>query len=120
MTHEPPVGMSLDDARARLAYVDNTDYDTWLRVGMSLHHEFAASTDALALWDSWSQGAAQYKGLDDLEHRWQGFGRTGGRPTTARWLIKVGNAGERTAVRAQKRKLLSYNDLLSLGIIKLR
>ncbi len=107
MAYEPPIGLTLEQARERLAFVDNTDYDTWLRVGMSLHHEFAACAEALALWDEWSQGAAQYRGTDDLEHRWHGFGRTGNRPTTARWLVKVGNAGERQVAREQKRTSLA-------------
>lgn len=106
MSFEPPVGIDLAEARRLLEHVDNEDYDTWLKVGMSLHHEFSASPEALGLWDSWSASAASYAGADDLGHRWESFGRSGRNPTTARWLLKVGRAGQRDHERAEKRTAL--------------
>ncbi|WP_417276389.1 phage/plasmid primase, P4 family [Castellaniella sp.] len=106
MALSPPVGMSLDEARRKLADVGSEDYSTWLAVGMSLHHEFVGSDDALALWDEWSAGAASYQGPDDLAGRWEGFGKGGHRPVTARWLLKVGNTAHREAVRLEKRTAL--------------
>lgn len=106
MAYEPPVGIDLAEARRLVAYVDNEDYDTWLKVGMSLHHEFDGSGEALALWDEWSSTATNYASREDLEKRWDSFGRSGRNPTTARWLLKVGNQGKRDAVRAEKRTAL--------------
>lgn len=106
MAFEPPVGIDLAEARKLLVHVDNEDYDTWLKVGMSLHHEFAGSAEALALWDGWSATAASYASADDLAHRWESFGRSGRNPTTARWLLKVGRAGQREAAKAEKRGAL--------------
>jgi len=106
MAYEPPVGIDLSEARRLVAYVDNEDYDTWLKVGMSLHHEFDGSVAALDLWDEWSSTAANYAAREDLEKRWDSFGRSGRNPTTARWLLKVGNQGKRDAVKAEKRTAL--------------
>jgi len=106
MAFEPPVGIDLSEARRLVAYVDNEDYDTWLKVGMSLHHEFGGSIEALDLWDEWSSTAASYASREDLEKRWDGFGRSSRNPTTARWLLKVGNANKREAVKAEKRDAL--------------
>jgi P4 family phage/plasmid primase-like protien len=106
MAYEPPVGIDLSDARRLVAYVDNEDYDTWLKVGMSLHHEFDGSVAALDLWDEWSSTAANYASREDLEKRWDSFGKSGRNPTTARWLLKVGNQGKRDAVKAEKRTAL--------------
>lgn len=106
MAYEPPVGIELVEARRLVAYVDNEDYDTWLKVGMSLHHEFDGSVAALDLWDEWSSTAANYAAREDLEKRWDSFGRSGRNPTTARWLLKVGNQGKRDAVKAEKRTAL--------------
>ncbi|KAA3649381.1 MAG: DNA primase [Proteobacteria bacterium] len=106
MAFEPPVGIDLDEARRLVAYVDNEDYDTWLKVGMSLHHEFDGDSAALDLWDEWSSTAANYGGSEDIAHRWDSFGRSGRNPTTARWLLKVGNQGKRDAVKAEKRTAL--------------
>lgn len=106
MAYEPPVGIELVEARRLVAYVDNEDYDTWLKVGMSLHHEFDGSVAALDLWDEWSSTAANYAAREDLEKRWDSFGKSGRNPTTARWLLKVGNQGKRDAVKAEKRTAL--------------
>ena len=106
MAYEPPVGIDLSEARRLVAYVDNEDYDTWLKVGMSLHHEFDGSVAALDLWDEWSSTATNYASREDLEKRWESFGRSGRNPTTARWLLKVGNQGKRDAVKAEKRTAL--------------
>jgi putative DNA primase/helicase len=106
MAYEPPVGIELTEARRLVAYVDNEDYDTWLKVGMSLHHEFDGSVAALDLWDEWSSTAANYASREDLEKRWDSFGKSGRNPTTARWLLKVGNQGKRDAVKAEKRTAL--------------
>lgn len=106
MAYEPPVGIELAEARRLVAYVDNEDYDTWLKVGMSLHHEFEGSIEALDLWDEWSSTASNYAGREDLEKRWNSFGKSGRNPTTARWLLKVGNQGKRDAVKAEKRTAL--------------
>lgn len=106
MAFEPPVGIDLSEARRLVAYVDNEDYDTWLKVGMSLHHEFDGSVAALDLWDEWSSTATNYASREDLEKRWDSFGRSGRNPTTARWLLKVGNQGKRDAVKAEKRTAL--------------
>lgn len=106
MAYEPPVGIDLSEARRLVAHVDNEDYDTWLKVGMSLHHEFDGSVAALDLWDEWSSTASNYASREDLEKRWDSFGRSGRNPTTARWLLKVGNQGKRDAVKAEKRTAL--------------
>lgn len=106
MAYEPPVGIELVEARRLVAYVDNEDYDTWLKVGMSLHHEFDGSVAALDLWDEWSSTATNYASREDLEKRWDSFGKSGRNPTTARWLLKVGNQGKRDAVKAEKRTAL--------------
>lgn len=106
MAFEPPVGILLGEARRLMAFVCNEDYDTWLKVGMSLHHEFEGSDEALAAWDEWSSTAANYVSREDLEKRWESFGRSGRNPTTARWLLKAGRKGEQEAVRAEKRTAL--------------
>ncbi|MFX6174775.1 PriCT-2 domain-containing protein, partial [Acinetobacter baumannii] len=62
----------------------------WLKAGMALHHEFDGSSDALALWDEWSQGSCKYAGYDVCQEKWSTFGNNGHNPVTARWLLKYG------------------------------
>lgn len=71
---EEPVGFDAAALRAIIAEHDAEDYDTWLKVGMALHHETQGADAGLALWDNWSSTASNYKSFEDLEHRWRGFG----------------------------------------------
>ena len=107
MSYSPPVGMTLEEAKRLVSFVDNEDYDTWLKVGMSLHHEFDGRREGLRLWDAWSSTAANYAGAHDTEARWVSFGRSGRNPTTARWLLKIAKANEAEATRATKRSALA-------------
>lgn len=88
MAYEPPIGMGLAEAKHRLARLDREDYDTWREAGMALHHEFGGSIEALDIWDEWSSPASNYAGREDLEKRWDSFGRSGRRPVTMRSVFK--------------------------------
>ncbi len=101
------IGLQLDDAKKYLNYIDNEDYDTWLRVGMSLHHEFNACDDALQLWNDWSSTASNYTTFEDIEYRWNSFEQTGESIVTAHWLLKVGRESKQEKVRAEKRKIFA-------------
>lgn len=113
MTYEPPVGLTLDKAKRFTALADNEDYDTWLKVGMSLHHEFAGSTEALDLWDEWSSTASNYVSRDDLEKRWEAFGKSGRRPTTMRWLMALAKEKREAAQVAESQ--ISFVDFGALA-----
>lgn len=84
------LGASIEEATKWLEdFPGKDDYDTWLRVGMALHHEFKKSEfvdDAIALWDKWSSGGKAYRGRDDIAYRWDSFGKRTGRSVTCRWL----------------------------------
>jgi P4 family phage/plasmid primase-like protien len=94
--YSPPLGLSIAEAQDLLKWAgDPADYDAWLRLGMALHHEGGGADGWLSVWDMWSQGGANYEGIEDLAQRWIGFGRTvaaGGRPITLKYLVKA--AGE--------------------------
>lgn len=105
LNYSPKVGLELSECAALLDHVDNEDYDTWLKVGMSLHHEFDGSDEAMFAWDEWSATATNYGSSDDIALRWVSFGGPG-RSVTARWLLKVGNQSKRVAQRAEKREAL--------------
>ncbi len=87
--------LDADRIESLLGVIDpDESYDTWLKVGMALHHQFEGGDAGFALWDTWSSAGAKYVDRADLETRWEGFGRggaaPGGRgPITARWLLRV-------------------------------
>ncbi len=84
----PPLGLSPEKSLEliRMAELDVDDYDTWLHVGMALHHEFAGRREGRDAWDIWSQQGATYRGAADIEAKWQSFGKSTGAKITMRWV----------------------------------
>lgn len=109
------IGWSFEDAKKYLEYIDNEDHDTWVRVGMSLHHEFAGSDEALNLWDEWSASASNYSNSDDLAYRWSTFSQTGSGIITAHWLLKTGRESKQEKIRTEKRQALADVKKLIVG-----
>lgn len=83
-----PLNASLSSIVEHLAYLDNHDYQTWIKVGMALHHETGGSADGFSIWSSWS--ARSYDGfdIDDLHRRWVSFTSTD-TPVTVRSIIAM-------------------------------
>ncbi|MGH8074304.1 MAG: PriCT-2 domain-containing protein [Lysobacter sp.] len=91
LEHKRPLeNLTVDQLRDVLEWVPgNDDYESWLKVGMALHHQFDGEEDGLQLWHEWSESAHNY---DDeaLERKWNSFHDEMGRNvTTAATLIKL-------------------------------
>lgn len=75
-----------------LPYIDNNDYDTWLKVGMALKHEgFDWS-----VWDDWSQGSPKYcaTGSGSCRVKWYGFKeQNAGAPVTGGTIYELAKQG---------------------------
>lgn len=84
----PPLGLTPGKATELLddACLDTADYDTWLHVGMALHHEFHGSRDGRDVWNEWSQKADNYQGTAEIEAKWESFGHYSGAKLTMRWV----------------------------------
>ena len=104
MSLSPRVGKTLAEVSGLLEALKNADddYDTWMLVGMSLHHEFSNTPDeaaALLLWRAYgSKSSKDVPG--QYEYKWRSFGKASAQPTTLRWLIKFSN---------ESNKHLKYN-----------
>lgn len=121
------VGMPFAEAAQWLSFLDNEgdSYDTWLHVGMSLHHEYANTEheqDALDLWKEYGARSAK----DDpkqYDYKWRSFGASGGTPTTLRWLLKIcgiakrekEHEGRRAALDEAKALIKEQTDSLSFS-----
>lgn len=102
-----PLGLTLDKSVEYLSYIENdeggTDYDTWLRVGMALHHEHG--DDALDAWLKWGEQSNKFDARD-ARRRWASFGKTSASSTTMRWLIKIANQARADADADKRRETL--------------
>ena len=69
------IDVSDSDLRDMCAFINpSCDHETWIRVGMALHH--ATQGSGLSLWDDWSANGDSYPGYDQLDKRWQSFGKS--------------------------------------------
>lgn len=85
------VDISVEELRGRLMMVPNPDdYDTWVQVGMALHHQFDGDDAGMDLWNEWSETADNYD-RDALERRWKDFDIDGKKraPITARFILRL-------------------------------
>ncbi len=67
--------VSIDTARAALAYIPSDERELWLRIGMALKSEFGQ--DGFALFDEWSKAAPNYKARA-VNDSWKSFKAGGG------------------------------------------
>lgn len=69
-----PIDVSQQDVEGMLAYIDpDVTYDTWIRVGMAVHHVSAgAGFDA---WDTWSSKGSKYD-REKMDSHWHSFGKS--------------------------------------------
>lgn len=100
------IDIAEEELRSRLMMVPNPeDYDTWVQVGMALHHQFDGDDTGLELWKEWSETADNYD-CDALERRWSDFAIDGKKraPITARYILRLSKeaAAETTAALAIK------------------
>lgn len=85
-----PVGLSNVQLQAALAALPaELDYDTWINVGMALHHE--TQGEGFSVWDEWSSYSPKYTTREYGLERWNSFGRSGGEIVTARSLVRLAN-----------------------------
>lgn len=66
----------IERIRGALQFIDASDRDKWVSMGMAIHAEFGDT--GFNLWDEWSQQAENYKTSSALDV-WRGFRAGGGK-----------------------------------------
>lgn len=81
------VGMTDAEIKKMLeSWEPDSDYDTWMNIGMALHHE--TDGEGFDLWNEWSSQGSDYPGVDQCQYKWESFGRSGKKSLkTVRWMI---------------------------------
>ena len=84
------VDVSHDDIAGMLGHVDpDCTYDTWIRIGMAIHH--ATGGTGQDLWDAWSARGDKYDARR-MDTHWHSFGRSSN-PVTLGTLIHHAEEG---------------------------
>lgn len=85
------VDVSHADIADMLAHIrnDDLDYETWVRVGMAIHH--ATGGTGYNLWVAWSAQSGKHN-EDTCEYKWHSFGRSAN-PATLGTIIHFAEAG---------------------------
>ena len=87
-------GRSVDVSHADIAdmlrHVDpDCPYDTWIRIGMAVHH--ATGGTGQVVWDAWSAEGSKYN-AETMDSHWHSFGRSAN-PVTLGTLVHYAEAG---------------------------
>jgi len=77
-TQQPSV-LEVSRLLAQLPQEYVTDYNSWLKVGMVLYHEYAGTDIGLRLWEDFSKRSDNYGGCDE---KWSTFGGGNDNPVT--------------------------------------
>lgn len=91
---KPPIpGIDLEKAEALIKdckfNLGSGSYDTWLKLGMALHHQFAGAPEALALWDRLSAQFPEAYTEGACAKRWGGFKDDKPDTVTFGWVQKT-------------------------------
>lgn len=90
----PTLGLDGAKIASLLADLPNDlDYESWVKVGMAVHHETAGA--GFDLWHNWSQASPKYTTEKYCRDRWDSFGRySSGAHITMAWVIKQANEAQ--------------------------
>lgn len=89
-----PVGVCASDIKGALDKIDSgCSRQTWIQIGMSLHHETQGSLAGFELWDDWSRGSHKYQ-ENEMGDKWDSFGKYTGEPITIAYLLKLSKEEE--------------------------
>lgn len=71
--------------------VSDLDYDDWVRLGQSLHHQFGGSQEGFDLWLKHTKRSAKFTGDAQVREmkriKWRSFGKYRGRPCTMATVV---------------------------------
>lgn len=95
-----------DDLDDILKYISpDCDYDTWLKVGMSLK----TMGESMSTWENWSMSGSKYKN-GDCAKRWKGFGDSISKGTLIYFAKQNGYVPKNDFINVSKLKYSDFKD----------
>ena len=94
MNAKPKVDMPAEKIAKAVNMLDpNMSNDSWVKIGMGLHHQFDGGPEGFNIFNEWSSAGVTYD-ADTIGARWQSFGAdlTSTNPVTAATIISQAKA----------------------------
>jgi len=93
-------GATLDVSNADIAemlrHVDGyDDYDSWVEIGMCVHH--ATGGTGFDVWNEWSQQSSKYDG-EEMHKKWHSFGKSANPKTIGTLIYRAEQGGWKQSV----------------------
>ena len=88
------------------------NYDSWIKVGMCLHH---LEGDYFPIWDKWSQQSSKYKKYE-MKNRWNQFARS--IPINVGYLVNLAKKYGVSNTTIYKNNKLSVNEIIKSYPVK--
>ncbi|HIE85195.1 MAG TPA: hypothetical protein EYQ00_15770 [Dehalococcoidia bacterium] len=115
----PPVAQSLHDmlklqpgrfaqeeiSSALTALDPDCDYESWLKIGMAIHHASKGSLDGFDMWDSWSVKGSSYRD-NETASKWHSFGQYNDSQVTIKSLFDLAYKAKWQGVQLSREDLL--------------
>lgn len=101
--------VDLDIAKVYLEKLPESDlsnYDSWVKVGMALHHQFGGDGAALELWKEWSKKAGDDYDENEILDKWPTFAKRDHITKPARFDYIISRAGGRSVEQVKKAQSL--------------
>lgn len=97
------IDLSADELTELVMSVPNdadTGHETYIRVGMGIHHVTQGAPDGLELWRTWAAQSSRYNkgGSSRIEARWHSFGKSANPVTIATLMHYAEQSGWRAPV----------------------
>ncbi|MCC7261581.1 MAG: PriCT-2 domain-containing protein [Candidatus Latescibacteria bacterium] len=86
-----------------LGWLPADEYGAWVEAGMALHHWSRGNEEGLALFDQWSQRAADKYDAKEVRQKWASFGSQGGQALTVATIFQRAQAGGWQGLEAKER-----------------
>ena len=93
-----PGVVTREQIELELEYISPDDYETWVQVGMALHHQWNGWGEGLEIWDQWSQKSDKYVGAEETQAKWESF-TTGSIGVTIGTVFFLAEQGKKAVAR---------------------
>lgn len=115
--YKAPSNLDRAAIEEELQYISPDEYETWVQVGMALHHQYQGWHEGWEVWDNWSQLSDKYVGSEQTEAKWDSF-KAGTAGVTIGTVFFLADKGRKQASRERmalwESKLQGCNDYLVL------